>query len=80
MDSQKTRTPKKEDHVYAGKNDVEFIVVEVHHNLQVVDIRPLKGSKEVGPVEKGIPWRSLRYADEDVNQAAFRIVKEATED
>jgi hypothetical protein len=70
------RFPQKGDRVGAvGRNGV-FVVIAVHENPNVVDLRLLKG----GPTEKNIPWATLTFLDEeDANQAAARIVKEATE-
>jgi hypothetical protein len=75
------RIPKKGDKVLALGRNASFIVFEVHHNPDVVDLQPLKGSKALDLIEKGIPWGVLTYIDElDESQNALRVVKEATED
>jgi hypothetical protein len=82
MENTKTRIPKKGDHVtiYGGK-EIIFVVVAVHHDPPLAEIRPLKNGKEIGP-SQSVPWTSLKYEDkgEDFSQAAARIVREATQD
>jgi hypothetical protein len=76
MTSKKVRTPKKGDRVGATGRHGVFVVAAVHKSPNVVDLRLLPS----GPVEKGIPWTTLVYLDEeDANQAAARVVREATE-
>ena len=70
------RFPQKGDRVGAIGRDGVFLVVKVHENPNMVDLRPLKG----GPSQKGIPWRTLTFLDEEeTSQAAARIVREASE-
>jgi len=75
------RTPKEGDRVLSSPRTAGFVVVEVHHNPDVVDLSPLKGSVKLDLIEKGIPWTTLTYLDElDESQNAAGIVREATED
>lgn len=75
--NKKTRIPKMDDRVgTAGRHGV-FAVVSIDKKLKTADLQLLGGTQ---PIEKGIPWTMLIYLDkEDVNQAAARIVKEATD-
>ena len=69
------RFPQKGDRVGAIGRDGVFVVIAVHENPNLVDLRLLKG----GPMQKGIPWTALTFLDEeDANQATVRIVREAT--
>ena len=71
------RIPKKGDRVGARGRDGVFAIIEIRRIPEVVDLQLLNG----GPVEKGIPWTTLTYLDqEDGSQAAARIVREGTED
>ena len=69
------RFPQKGDRVGAIGREGAFLVVKVHENPNLVDLRPLKG----GPSQKAIPWRTLTFLDEeDANRSAARIVRETT--
>ena len=70
------RFPQKGDRVGAIGREGVFVVIGVHENPNMADLRPLKG----GPVQKGIPWRTLTFLDEEAaSQPAPRIIREATE-
>ena len=69
------RLPQKGDRVGASGREGIFVVIGVHENPNMADLRPLKG----GRLQKGIPWRTLTFLDEeDANQSAARIVRETT--
>ena len=57
----RTRIPKKGDRVGAMGREGVFSVVEVRRIPKVVDLQLLKD----GPVEKGIPWSTLTYLDQE---------------
>ena len=70
------RFPQKGDRVGAMGREGVFLVVKVHENPNLVDLRPLKG----GQSQKGIPWRTLTFLDEEAaSQSAAKIVRKATE-
>jgi hypothetical protein len=74
------RTPKKGDRVGATGRRGTFVVVEVQQSPQTVDLQLLKATKQIRPIDKGIPWSTLIFLDEeDASQAAVRVVPEATE-
>jgi hypothetical protein len=76
MTKHTVRFPQKGDRVGAVGREGVFVVVGVHENPNLADLRPLKG----GAVQKGIPWRTLTFLDEeDASQAAARVVRESTE-
>jgi hypothetical protein len=58
MANLKKRIPKVGDRLSSPRN-ASFVVVAVHRNPDVVDLSPLKGSKTLDLVEKGIPWATL---------------------
>ena len=73
------RTPKLGDEVAVPSHTGAFRVSAVRTGPDVVDLE-LIGPAEY--TEKNVPWGVLVYLNkprEDVNQAAARIVKEATE-
>jgi hypothetical protein len=72
------RVPREHDRVTTqGRNGV-FAVVDVDNGSKTVALQTVTGD---GPVLQSVPWTSLQYMDqEDVNQAAARIVRKATED
>jgi hypothetical protein len=76
MAPSKVRIPKVGNRVGSFGHNGVFVVVTVHTNPDVVDLRLLDSSF----VERDIPWTTLVYLDEeDVSQAAVRIVREATD-
>jgi hypothetical protein len=69
------RFPQKGDRVGAIGREGVFLVVKVHENPNVVDLRLLKG----GPMQESIPWTTLTFLDEeDASQVVARIVRETT--
>jgi len=63
-----------------AKHGGPFLVVAVYADQQTVDLRPVKPGKQMNFTDRGVPWSTLRFADEeDASQVAARIVKEATE-
>ena len=79
MANRNNRVPKKGDRVATARKDSPFVVVTVHNRLKTVDLQSLKAHKDVGPVEKGVPWTMLIFLDEeDASQAAARVVREST--
>jgi hypothetical protein len=72
-----TRIPRKHDRVTALGHNGVLVIVDVDKKSKSVDLQFVTGD---GPVIRGVPWTALRYMDEeDVNQAAARIVRETTE-
>jgi hypothetical protein len=60
----------------AGRHGV-FAVVGIDKKRKTADLRSLGGTR---PTDEGIPWSMLVYLDEgDANQAAARVVREATD-
>jgi hypothetical protein len=77
MAYENVRVPKKHDRVSAQGHNGVFAVVDVDKKSKSTDLQLVTGD---GPVLRGVPWSTLRYMDEeDVNQAAARIVRETTE-
>ena len=71
------RIPRKHDRVTALGHNGVLVIVDVDKKSKSVDLQFVTGD---GPVIRGVPWTALRYMDEeDVNQAAARVVREATE-
>ncbi len=78
------RKPRKGDRVVLALHSGEFEVVKVTNAGMLVDLKIINPPPKSSPgyIEKRIPWSALIYLDaprEDVNQAAARIVREATE-
>ena len=72
------RIPRKHDRVTAQGHNGVLAVVDVDKESKTADLQFVTGD---GPVMQGVPWTALQYMDEeDVNQAAARIVPEATKD
>jgi hypothetical protein len=72
------RTPREGDHVSIPTHQATFVVVEVRKTPTTVDLKMVNADH----VEKDVPWGVLIYqseSTEDVNQAAARVVREATE-
>jgi hypothetical protein len=72
------RIPRKHDRVTALGHNGVLVVVSVDEKSKSADLQFVTGD---GPLVEGVPWTDLRYMDEeDVNQAAARIVRETTKD
>jgi hypothetical protein len=72
------RIPRKHDRVTALGHNGVLVVVSVDEKSKSADLQFVTGD---GPLVEGVPWTDLRYMDEeDVNQAATRIVRETTKD
>jgi len=77
MGYEKIRVPRKHDRVTTLVHHGVFAVVAVDNESKTVALQTVTGD---GPVLQGVPWTTLQYMDEeDVSQAAARIVREATE-
>jgi len=78
MGYEKILTPKVDDRVSILTNQREiYAVLAVHRKPKTVDLVLLPHREFI---EKGIPWGSLVYMDEEeTNQAAARIVRETTD-
>jgi translation initiation factor 2 alpha subunit (eIF-2alpha) len=59
----------------SGKNGV-FKIIRVDEKQGVADLELTTGTHFI---EKNIPFNSIHSLEEDVNQAAARIVRKATE-
>jgi hypothetical protein len=71
------RIPRKHDRVTAQGHHGVLAVVDVDKKSKTADLQFVTGD---GPVLQGVPWTALHYMDEeDVNQAAARVVREATD-
>ncbi len=72
-----SRIPKKHDRVTAEGHNGVLVVVDIDEKSKSADLQFVTGD---GPIVAGVPWTALRYMDEeDVNQAAARIVPETTD-
>ncbi|MGA8617010.1 MAG: hypothetical protein WB660_00605 [Candidatus Sulfotelmatobacter sp.] len=73
--------PQKGQVVTAHGHTGTFKVLDVSADRQTAEIQPFSLSKQMllGAVMKGIPCSTLVHFKEDANQAAARIVREATE-
>ena len=72
------RIPRKHDRVTAQGHNGVLAVVDVDKKLKTADLQFVTGD---GPVVQGVSWTALQYMDEeDANQAAARVVREATKD
>jgi hypothetical protein len=69
------RIPKVGDRVTLASSSDVWIVDQVSTNPDLAVVRLNHIPEHV----KTVPWASLRYLPEDVNQAAARIVREATD-
>jgi len=72
----KRRIPKIVEIVFASGLKGEFKVVNVDEPRGVANLELMSGTHKV---ETHIPFDAIRLAREDVNQAAARVVREATE-
>jgi len=68
--------PRKGNKVFADGHKGTFTVIRVDKGRGVADLELTTGTHKI---EKNIPFNALHPADEDVNQAAARVVREATE-
>ena len=71
------KLPRVGQRVSADSHNGVFIVVRVDETQHVADLELTTGTRFV---EKGIPFNAIKPIPEDVNQAAARIVGEATEE
>jgi hypothetical protein len=72
------RIPRKHDRVTAQGHNEVLTVLDVDEESKTADLQFVTGD---GPVVQGVPWTALQYmVEEDVNQAAARIIPEATKD
>jgi hypothetical protein len=72
------RIPREHDRVTAQGHNGVLAVVDVDKKSKTADLQFVTGD---GPVLQGVPWTALQYMDEeDVNQAAARIVTKAVPD
>jgi hypothetical protein len=70
------RIPRKHDRVTARGHNGVLAVVDVDKKSKTADLQFVTGN---GPIVQAVPWTALQYMDEeDVNQAAARIVRETT--
>jgi hypothetical protein len=77
MASSKNRIPKKGDKVSAHGHEGAFVVYDVDHRHQVVEIKQIGKELAFGSIR----WGALTFLDElDESQNALRVVREATED
>jgi hypothetical protein len=75
--TKRVRIPEINDRVGSSGLHGVFAVIGIDEKLKTADLQLLGGTQSI---EKGIPWTILSYLDEeDVNQAAARVVREATE-
>jgi hypothetical protein len=71
--------------LYSKEPEATFIVHRVHEHSQAADVRQMNtpGYGANASTMVGVPWEALTPLEtskrEDMNQAAARIVKEATE-
>jgi len=71
------RVPIKHDRVTASGHNGVLVVVDVDKKSKSADLQFVTGD---GPVVEGVPWRDLRYMDEeDMNQADARSIRGNTE-
>ena len=74
--TKRTRVPKIGDRVGTPDHAGVFAVTSIDPRNKMVSLRSLNGQT----VSSHVPWATLRYLDEeDVNQAAARIVRETTD-
>jgi ketopantoate hydroxymethyltransferase len=69
--------PKKDDKVDVLGHNGAFTVIEVDEQSRTASVRLASGN---GPVMSAIPFGAIHKIREDVNQAAARVVREATKD
>jgi hypothetical protein len=74
--NKKTTPPNMNEVLGVRTHNGAFRVIRIHADTKTVDLTPQNGK---GPDLIGIPWGALIFDREDVNQAAARIVREATE-
>jgi hypothetical protein len=76
MEHKKVRVPRKHDRVTTLGHNGVFAVVDVDDKSKTAALQTVTGD---GPVLQDVPWTTLQYMDEeDANQAAARVVSEAT--
>jgi hypothetical protein len=71
----KRRAPRIGERVFADGLNGEFTVITVDEKQGVVDLELTTGTHFI---EKHIPFGAIHRVREDVNQAAARVVREAT--
>jgi hypothetical protein len=80
MEHPTTYVPKSGDKVSVSGHIGQFIVHSVDNKRHTVDVRLIDPTEAVNVA--GFPWKTLKLLSrkrEDVNQAAARIIREATE-
>jgi hypothetical protein len=73
----KPRVPKVGEFVFASGLNGRFKVISVDEEKGQAALELTTGTHHV---EKRIPFNAIRVDREDVNQAAARVVREATEE
>lgn len=72
----KLRVPKIGEKVIATGHNGEFKVVRVDEQAGLADLELMSGTHLI---EKAIAFTAIHPVKEDLNQAAARVVREATE-
>jgi hypothetical protein len=73
----KPRVPKIGERVMTNHHNGEFKVVRVDEKAGLADLELMSGTHLI---EKAIAFSDIHPVREDVNQAAARVVREATKD
>jgi hypothetical protein len=72
----KPRVPKMGSRVFVDGHQGVFAVIHVDENRWEADVELTTGTRKI---ENHIPFNAIHPADEDVNQAAARVIREVTE-